>query len=269
MRGCHYDGERLTLRFSGTGGLYHYTYGVCAALQDNVNLEKVRFETASGSCGPVASLVLNLPVKETYILWELRKRRHLRTHGPFRMWLGKEGYNLIYTHAIDLLDRSGCIVPQPFYHTILRKDRRDTVLSTHTYETKEEYASCLAQSMLFWKKSGDTKGWMMDTSYTDPCTSPYFDPKDRIQTPLDSASSTCVSTFQNLPYMFLGFFTEEYGLYQKGYTDCLQTLVPYCLQRVGPPCCYQCFSDEVSPSSKALSQGGEEEEEEVGEEEGL
>lgn len=108
------EGEeaRVLIRFSGTGGLYQYVFGVCAALQDGVNLSLVDFDTTSGSGAGCFSLCLSLPVLATYVLWEERKRRHVRTHGPL-IWASSEGYNLIYYHSLSLIALCSSSSPSP------------------------------------------------------------------------------------------------------------------------------------------------------------
>lgn len=40
---------KVTLKFVGCGGLYHFYVGVCAYLQDNFDINDNCFETSSGS----------------------------------------------------------------------------------------------------------------------------------------------------------------------------------------------------------------------------
>ena len=72
--------QKPIIKFSGSGGLYHYYLGICACLQDNYDVNELAFETISGSNFGPALLYKNIPLLQQYIIIEKRKEHFINNN---------------------------------------------------------------------------------------------------------------------------------------------------------------------------------------------
>ena len=102
----------VTLRFGGTAGWYPYAFGMLAAVQDELNVDRIRLHTVSGSGFAAFVLLLNLPMQQVFLLWEQRKTAFWAKHGFIAGLASGKFYQLVYSHCMSLGNLMGDAPPR-------------------------------------------------------------------------------------------------------------------------------------------------------------
>ncbi len=130
-----------TLNFKGSGGLYHYYFGICACLQDELDISSLRFRTSSGSGFPVMLLCMGLPVRTSYRRWVSRSVAFFRTN-TIRAWVSGY-YDLVYGYCYEIGKLSQCPL---WNHTIIATDPSGNKCEISSYSGIEDYANVATAS---------------------------------------------------------------------------------------------------------------------------
>lgn len=236
----------LTIHMSGTGGLYPYALGVGGALQDHVDMDRVRFVTSSGSGTSQMACIADLPCKDTLMVWERRKKAFVNKYGVLKI--------LTSTHAEMLRAHTqNCAA---YGNKKLMSERRNNqrVWVSSVKEQKRflvgpfvsnaDWIDSLFVSALFVPfpkhefSQGSLKTWneahrlgnCMDGE--KPCTREVQEDPTHgslMRFPLPGTRSKRLKSWFRKTYLIVaGLFGDHSYTYDDGYQDAMKHLVPFC-----------------------------------------
>lgn len=228
---------------SGTGGLYPYAFGVFAALQDSVDVSRLRLETTSGTGFGAVVLFRNYPMRQVFDLWVRRKCILFEEVGWWKGLSDAHFFNLIYHHCMNIANHAPN--PDPPWegsHTVFVQQastRRREALTD--FETIEEWVGAITGSASFqpvpcrlttfdWKR-GSTTGPYLDGDFPG-CKDGSL--KDCFSFPLPGSRSVLRHKAVSATFMVVGIFTDQRWMYEEGYEDATRLLVPLCLAYICP-----------------------------------
>lgn len=249
------DDGKICINMPGCGGMFPYAYGLCGALQDSIDLHTVRFATTSGSTPALATVMYNAPALPTLQLFERRKEALLKQHGP-TIYVTDKFIHMAVVHNYEL----ACIFGKDGWSDYALANHRVMVVRVPTkermyigtFDSLRDYVATCGASCSF--TGTPTKYCNSDWSLGikcgpfrdgDMCGSPSIDSfGERINIPLDGSkfySSVC-SKWYNIIAGLTGTRLSNV-MYDQGYEDAMQLLVPALRLHLPPPTVSQSRSD--------------------------
>jgi len=220
----------VVLNFSGSGGLYHYYFGICACLQDETDVSSLRFKTTSGSCFPVMLLCMGLPVRSGYrrwVSWSVGLFNRYRIFNSCE-WISLY-YKMVYRYCYEVGKVSETA---RWNHTITATKPNGKTCEISSYSCIEDYAHVATASAyipLPWCRPF----WNVKTRNID-----LFDGSMGCRTKQPSGLEILVSTtslsgtraygglFYKWYYTLAGLVNDCEWMYDAGYSDAKRFLLP-------------------------------------------
>lgn len=214
-----------TLNFQGSGGLYHYYFGICGCLQDELDISSLRFRTSSGSCFPVMLLCMGLPVRTGYRQWVSRSVAFFKTTS-IRTWVSGY-YDMVHRYCYEI----GKLSESPHWnHTIIATYPGGKKCEISSYSGIEDYAHVATASAYipfpwcrpFWNVR--TRNLNLYDGSLGCCTKPAAGLL--VSTTSLSGNRAYGGVFYKWYYTVVGLFGDCEWMYDVGYNDAKQFLLP-------------------------------------------
>lgn len=215
-----------TLNFKGSGGLYHYYFGICACLQDELDISSLRFRTSSGSCFPVMLLCMGLPVRPGYRRWVSRSVAFFKTNA-IRTWVSGY-YDMVHRYCYEI----GKLSESPHWnHTIIATYPGGKKCEISSYSGIEDYAHVATASAYipfpwcrpFWNVR--TRNLNLYDGSLGRRTQAAC-PGILVSTTSLSGNRAYGGVLCKWYYTVVGLFSDCDWLYHAGYTDAQMYLLP-------------------------------------------
>jgi hypothetical protein len=257
------DGK-LCLHMPGCGGMYPYAYGICGALQDNINLHSIRYATCSGSTPAVSTILFNAPAKPTLDLFERRKSSLLKKYGAKIYWPTEKFIHMAATHNNEI----GEIFGNSEWNDWILTNHKVMVVCKPTnkrmyldnFVSIYDYVSSCSASCSFpgiptkycsskWKFGCKFGPFADGDSFGSYPSIDKFGP--RLSIPIKDSKGLLNNNFLHKIYCvimgLLGTNLSDY-LYYEGYNDAIKFLIPSLLDLV--PSAESCQSKSIGNSNQ-------------------
>ena len=260
------DGK-LCLHISGCGGLYPYAYGICGAIQDNIDVHSIRYATCSGSTPAISTILFNAPAKPTLDLFERRKKSLIKKYGATIYWPSEKFIHMAATHNYEIGEIFGNKIWKEWILTnhkvmVVRKQTKERMY-LRNFSSICDYVSSCSASCSFpgipskycsadWKlgckfgpfTDGDTPGSLPAVENFGP----------RLSIPLENSRGILKKNiFYRIYCVIMGLLSSDLSdyMYNEGYNDAMKHLIPAMSRLVAGPTSNQSKSNG-NPSQNAV-----------------
>ena len=262
--------KKFTIHFGGSGGCYHYFFGVAALLQDYFDISSLNFESVSGSGFPCCCLAMGVPIRQIYRLWINRKISLIKNNNLLSFF--ELFYKLVYAHTTEIgkiADISSDNLKNWSHQVKVSPLNTKKPISINEFISSDDYAHLITASAFIPLPFKNFKAWNVKTRnelffdgmlkfnwWIDIFLFPYYFIRNFLSKFINKKKSqnnnileskninlTITSINGNKPfggllgllyYTIVGIFTDCDWMYYRGYLDARNILLPKLL-KLGVP----------------------------------
>jgi hypothetical protein len=229
MIGINIYEDYVEFNMSGTGGMYPYVFGILGALQDNIDLNNIKFKTTSGSSYAVGVFLINKPMKQILNLFSKRMNKYSKKNQLFKFFENLN--NFLYMHIFDIVsnisnyEKENILKNINLNHNIYIIDiKTKNKILIEKYSSIENWLDTIVASSSFF--SYPDINCKHNSIYNNVIDGDHFIYKKKNNDDDDVMKFYYFNDIRDLFVNITGIYNTHIWLYDKGYNYCQENIIP-------------------------------------------